>query len=286
MRLGDWKHGEIYLINEMQLLTAKPCVFLCNLSEKDYVRRKNKWLVKVHQWVQEHGGGTIIPFSGVLEQKLVDMPADEAAQYLASLGENVTSALTKIIKTGFSTINLIYFFTAGQDEVKCWTIRKGFKAPQAAGTIHTDFERGFICAEVMSYDDLHEAGTESEVKAKGKYRQEGKNYVVKDGDVIFFKVRAPPARGPPTPAGRRLTPPPRARRAVQRDELREEVSVRPGGRRAAAGRARRPPVNNDAAFAATTQTTQNRVCRDADSGVSNSVTSETAFADTGVARCV
>ena len=67
VRLGDWKHGEIYLINEMQLLTAKPCVFLCNLSEKDYVRRKNKWLVKVHQWVQEHGGGTIIPFSGVLE---------------------------------------------------------------------------------------------------------------------------------------------------------------------------------------------------------------------------
>ena len=189
VRLGEWKHNEVYLINEMQLLTAKPCVFLCNLSEKDYVRRKNKWLVKVHQWVQEHGGGTIIPFSGALEQKLVDMPEDEAAQYLASLGENVTSALTKIIKTGFSTINLIYFFTAGQDEVKCWTIRKGFKAPQAAGTIHTDFERGFICAVVMSYDDLHEAGSESEVKAKGKYRQEGKAYVVKDGDVIFFKVR-------------------------------------------------------------------------------------------------
>ena len=187
IRTGDWKHSDIYVINEHQLLTAKPCVFLCNLSEKDYARKKNKWLAKVHAWVQSHGGGTVIPFSGALEEKLVDMPEDEQKVYLSGLGENVSSALTKIIKTGFATINLIYFFTAGADEVKCWTIRKGFKAPQAAGTIHTDFERGFICAEVMAYDDLHEAGTEPEVKAKGKYRQEGKNYVVKDGDVIFFK---------------------------------------------------------------------------------------------------
>lgn len=97
------------------------------------------------------------------------------------------SALPKIIKTGFTAINLIYFFTAGPDEVKCWQIRKQSKAPQAAGTIHTDFERGFICAEVMKVEDLKELGSEAAVKAAGKYKQEGKNYVVQDGDIILFK---------------------------------------------------------------------------------------------------
>jgi hypothetical protein len=90
-------------------------------------------------------------------------------------------------RAGFAAIQLIYFFTAGEDEVKCWTLRKGMKAPQAAGTIHTDFEKGFICAEVMAFEELKEAGTESAVKAKGRYRQEGKMYVVADGDVILFK---------------------------------------------------------------------------------------------------
>jgi obg-like ATPase 1 len=99
----------------------------------------------------------------------------------------VVSMLDKIIKTGFSAIRLIYFFTAGADEVKCWQIRKGSKAPQAAGTIHTDFERGFICAEVMTYEDLHAAGDENAVKASGKYRQQGKDYVVQDGDIIHFR---------------------------------------------------------------------------------------------------
>jgi obg-like ATPase 1 len=155
------------------------------MTEKDYQRKKNKWLPKIHAWVQEHGGETIIPFSGVLEQKLVDMPEDEAAVYCK---ENQTiSALPKIIKTGFTAINLIYFFTAGPDEVKCWQIRKQSKAPQAAGTIHTDFERGFICAEVMKVEDLKELGSEAAVKAAGKYKQEGKNYVVQDGDIILFK---------------------------------------------------------------------------------------------------
>eukprot|EP00921_Rhytidocystis_pertsovi_P018085 GHVQ01028484.1.p1 GENE.GHVQ01028484.1~~GHVQ01028484.1.p1 ORF type:complete len:106 (+),score=14.60 GHVQ01028484.1:128-445(+) len=95
--------------------------------------------------------------------------------------------LDKIIQTGYSSLQLIHFFTSGEDEVKCWTIRKFTKAPQAAGTIHTDFERGFICAEVYKYSDLVELGSESAVKAAGKYQQKGKEYVVEDGDVIFFK---------------------------------------------------------------------------------------------------
>jgi obg-like ATPase 1 len=99
----------------------------------------------------------------------------------------VMSMISKIIKTGFAAIHLIYFFTAGPDEVKCWQIRRGSKAPQAAGAIHTDFERGFICAEVMTFDDLKEAGNETAVKAAGKLRQQGKEYVVQDGDIIHFR---------------------------------------------------------------------------------------------------
>eukprot|EP00850_Spirogloea_muscicola_P013046 SM000087S23328 [mRNA] locus=s87:41996:46492:+ [translate_table: standard] len=185
VRLGDWKMAEVELLNTYQLLTAKPVVYLVNLTEKDYQRKKNKWLPKVHAWVQEHGKDPILPFSGILEQKLADMPPDEAAKYCQE--NDIQSALPKIIKTGFAAINLIYFFTVGPDEVRCWQIRKLSKAPQAAGTIHTDFERGFICAEVMKFDDLKELGNESAVKAAGKYKQEGKNYVVQDADIIQFK---------------------------------------------------------------------------------------------------
>ncbi|KAI5057490.1 hypothetical protein GOP47_0027505 [Adiantum capillus-veneris] len=185
VRLGDWKTAEIEFLNTFQLLSSKPVVYLVNMTEKDYQRKKNKWLPKIHGWVQEHGAEPIIPFSGVFEKNLVDMPEDEAAVYCKQ--NQLQSALPKIIKTGFSAINLIYFFTAGPDEVKCWQIRKQTKAPQAAGAIHTDFERGFICAEVMKFDDLKELGTETSVKAAGKYKQEGKTYVVQDGDIIFFK---------------------------------------------------------------------------------------------------
>ena len=177
---------EIDFLNTMGFLTAKPVVFLVNLSEKDYKRKKNKWLLKIHEWIQKNSPGDVmIPYSGALESMLVDMPEDEGKAYLDE--NKTTSALPKIVKTGFASINLIYFFTAGPDEVKCWQIRQGCKAPQAAGTIHTDFEKGFICAEVMKFDELKELGSESAVKAAGKYKQEGKNYVVGDGDVIFFK---------------------------------------------------------------------------------------------------
>jgi hypothetical protein len=111
----------------------------------------------------------------------------QAKELIAAANAGSESALPKIIKTGFAAIQLIYFFTAGEDEVKCWTLRRGMKAPQAAGTIHTDFEKGFICAEVMAFEELREAGSESAVKAKGRYRQEGKGYLMVDGDVVLFK---------------------------------------------------------------------------------------------------
>merc|ERR1712141_363803 len=101
-----------------------------------------------------------------------------------------TSSLDKIIVQGYKALQLIYFFTAGPDEVKAWTIQRGYKAPQAAGKIHTDFEKGFIMAEVMGYNDFKEAGSEVAVKAAGKYKMKGKEYVVEDGDIIFFKFNA------------------------------------------------------------------------------------------------
>jgi len=99
----------------------------------------------------------------------------------------IPSMLPRIVKLGYKALDLVYYFTAGEDEVRCWTIREGTKAPQAAGVIHTDFEKGFICAEVMAYTDFVEAGTETEVKARGKLRQQGKDYTVLDGDICFFK---------------------------------------------------------------------------------------------------
>lgn len=185
IRFGDWNIREVEYLNTYQLLSAKPVVYLVNMSEKDYIRKKNKWLPKIAEWVQSHGGEPVIPFSGAFENKIVDMPPDEQAKYCKEQG--ITSALPKIITTGFKAIQLIYFFTAGPDEVKCWQVRKQSKYPQAAGTIHTDFERGFICAEVMKFNDLKELGSEAAVKAAGKYRQRGKNDDCEDGDIIFFK---------------------------------------------------------------------------------------------------
>ena len=191
VRHGEWSAREVEWLNANPLISAKPVAYLVNLTEKAYTTKKSKWLPKVAAWVAEHGGGPVIPFSGTYESRLFDMPADESAQ--AQVEAGAPSALPTSIRTGFSHIQLIYFFTAGEDEVKCWQIRKGCKAPQAAGAIHTDFERGFICAEVMHYDDLKDLGSEAAVKAAGKYRQEGKLYTVLDGDVIYFKfnVTAP-----------------------------------------------------------------------------------------------
>ncbi|KAF8820707.1 putative GTP-binding protein [Cardiosporidium cionae] len=184
---GDWKHAEVDILNEYQFLTAKPVVYLVNLSEQDYVRQKNKWIPKIVQWVKENHPGPIVPYCASLEAGLVAMESDEdRKQYLQDIGAS-KSAVEKIITTGYTALNLIHFFTCGEDEVKCWTIRKFTKAPQAAGVIHTDFERGFICAEVYSYSDIVLLGSETAVRTAGKYLQKGKEYEVEDGDIIFFK---------------------------------------------------------------------------------------------------
>jgi obg-like ATPase 1 len=195
VRLGNWKATEVEILNEHLFLTAKPIVFLVNLSSKDFKRKGNKWLVKIQEWVTANGGGTIIPYSAEFEKEEIEKK-EKATETKEEKKEeskddktvaNIPSMLPKIVKLGYKALDLIYYFTAGEDEVRCWTIRDGTRAPGAAGVIHTDFEKGFICAEVMAYTDFIDAGTETEVKARGKLRQQGKDYVVLDGDICFFK---------------------------------------------------------------------------------------------------
>jgi len=187
VKSGDWKARDIEILNTQLYLTAKPSVYLVNLSIKDFKRKANKWLGKIQDWVNANGGGPIIPYSVDYEQQLMDAKEKNEESKENEIKPDSPSAMPKIIKTGYKILDLIYFFTAGEDEVRCWTVRQGAKAPQAAGVIHTDFEKGFICAEVMKYEDFVEAGSEAECKAQGKLRQQGKEYVVNDGDICFFK---------------------------------------------------------------------------------------------------
>lgn len=185
---GEWSGREVAILNNHYLLTAKPVVYLVNISEAEYKKKKNKHLAKILKWIQENVNGPMIPFSAAFESRVVEeCKTDQDARKEFCDQEGAPSVINKIIKIGYNTLNLVHFFTAGEDEVKCWTIRKGTLAPQAAGVIHTDFEKGFICAEVMKYSDLEELGSEAAVKADGKYLQKGKSYVVEDGDIILFK---------------------------------------------------------------------------------------------------
>jgi obg-like ATPase 1 len=187
VRFGVWAPNDIDVLNRYQLLTAKEIVYLVNLSKNDYLRKKNRWLVPIQEAINANGGGTVIPFSVQFEQEWIDMELAGSLQAYKEENPNNKSAIPRILKAGYHALSLIHFFTAGRDEVKAWTIREGRFAPQAAGVIHTDFERGFIAAEVMAYDDLKELGSEEAVKKAGKYRMQGKKYVVQDGDIILFK---------------------------------------------------------------------------------------------------
>ncbi|KAK6198827.1 P-loop containing nucleoside triphosphate hydrolase protein [Scheffersomyces amazonensis] len=189
-----WTMKEVDAINQMFLLTAKPCIYLINLSERDYVRKKNKHLLKIKEWVDKYSpGDLIVPISVSLEEKLAGMETDEEREaYCKEIGAQ--SALPKIILAMRQKLDLISFFTGGPDEVREWTIRRWFTAPQAAGTIHTDLERTFILAQVIKYEDLIELGDENSVRSAGKLLQKGKDYFVEDGDVIYVKAAEGKAR--------------------------------------------------------------------------------------------
>lgn len=186
----NWSFKEIQTINAMQLLTAKPSIYLINLSERDYIRKKNKHLKLIKDWVDKYSpGDIIIPFSVSLEERLSHMETDEEREEeLKKIGAQ--SALPKIITTMRQKLDLISYFTCGPQEVREWTIRRGTKAPQAASVIHNDLMNTFILANVTKYADIVELKDEATVKAQGKVAQKGKDYVVEDGDIIYFRAGA------------------------------------------------------------------------------------------------
>ncbi|KAK8842622.1 hypothetical protein M9Y10_025481 [Tritrichomonas musculus] len=184
VRAADWSQVEIEYIESLNILTAKPTIYLLNLDEKSYITKKNKFLGPVAQWIKNFSGEPIIPVSAIFEHELEDMGPEAAENVLKEKGAK--SAIPRIIQTGFHDLGLINFFTCGPDEVRGWTVRDGATAPIAGGVIHSDFLDYFIKAQVYHYSDLHELGSENAVKAAGKMRTEGKNYVVQDGDIILF----------------------------------------------------------------------------------------------------
>ena len=168
---------------ELGLLTAKPVIYCANVDE-NAVAEGNELSQRVQALAAERNAG-FARICAKLEEELQGLPDEEQAEMLSSYGID-ESGLVRIIRTGYDTLGLCSYFTAGPDEVRAWTIRKGWKAPQAAGVIHTDFERGFIRAEVISYDDYMSHESEAACRADGVLRVEGKEYVVQDGDVMHF----------------------------------------------------------------------------------------------------
>ncbi|MDN9009424.1 redox-regulated ATPase YchF [Brevibacillus laterosporus] len=177
---------ELKIIRDLHLLTIKPMLYVCNVAEDGiHTADENPHVQAVRKHAEAEGAEVVI-ISAKVESEIAELEGEDKAMFLEELGLQ-ESGLDRLIRAAYSLLGLITYFTAGVQEVRAWTIRRETKAPQAAGVIHTDFERGFIRAEVVAYDDLVEAGNVNAAREKGKYRLEGKEYVVKDGDVIHFR---------------------------------------------------------------------------------------------------
>jgi len=178
---------EAKLLRLFQLLSAKPVIYACNVAEGDLATaQQNPFVQGVAGFVRAHHDAAYVPISARIEAELVDLAPDEAKAFLTDLGV-VDSGVSSLIRATYQLLGLLTFFTTNEKEVRAWTIRSGSKAPQAAGGIHTDFERGFIKAEVVSYADLARLGSVAAAREAGKYRLEGKEYAIQDGDVALFR---------------------------------------------------------------------------------------------------
>ncbi len=184
LRRAAYSDEESFWLRTYNLLSSKPVLYVANVAE-NMVDRTNPFVDAVRKIAAEEGAGVVV-ISGQVEGEIAQLPRDERKEYLAGMGLK-ESGLDRMIRAGYELLGLITFFTAGEKEVRAWTITTGTKAPQAAGRIHTDFEKGFIRAEVFHYDDLMKHGMEQAVKAAGLYRSEGKEYVVRDGDIMLFR---------------------------------------------------------------------------------------------------
>ena len=173
------------LLDSFQLLTAKPVLYVCNVDEKS-AKNGNAYVEKVKEVVKDEDAEVIV-LAVATEADITELESYEERQmFLEDIGLEEPGA-SKLIRAAYHLLNLQTYFTAGVKEVRAWTIHKGDTAPQAAGVIHTDFEKGFIRAEVIAYDDFITYGSEAKVKEAGKMRVEGKEYIVKDGDIMHFR---------------------------------------------------------------------------------------------------
>ncbi len=186
VRAQGLDEDELEMIKELTLLTAKPSLYVANISEdevSDY--SANEYVKRVEEYAKNEGAGIVV-VSARIESEIAELSEEESAAFLEDLGLE-ESGLTKLIKASYALLGLINYFTAGEMEARAWTIVNGTKAPQAAGKIHSDIEKGFIRAEIVSFDDLQACGSQNAAKEKGLVRLEGKDYVMKDGDVTHFR---------------------------------------------------------------------------------------------------
>lgn len=185
-RIFEYEEQDLPYTKDMFLLTSKPVIYIANISEDEITDVSQNPYVNTLKEIAEQEGAEMITFCASIEQELSGLSEKEKKEFLNELGIQ-ESGLSQLIKAGYELLGLISFLTAGEQEVRAWTIQKGSKAPQAAGKIHSDFERGFIRAEIVPYDVLVECGSWVHAKEKGFMRSEGKDYVVKDGDVVLFR---------------------------------------------------------------------------------------------------
>ncbi|NEQ38066.1 MAG: redox-regulated ATPase YchF [Okeania sp. SIO3I5] len=184
VRMAGLNEDESLLIKPLNLLTSKPIIYAANVSEDD-LASGNDWVEKVRNIAAVENAEVVI-ISAQVESELIELPEEERADYLESLGVE-EGGLKSLIKATYELLGLRTYFTTGEKETKAWTIKAGMLAPQAAGVIHTDFERGFIRAETIAYEDLVATGSMTAAKEKGLLRSEGKDYLVKEGDVMLFR---------------------------------------------------------------------------------------------------
>ena len=184
----DYTDDELALVKDVFLITMKPVIYAANVAEDDFAKgiENNQLLSKVKEYAKGEGS-EVMPVSARIEEEISQLDVEERGMFLEELGMN-ESGLDRLIKASYKLLGLISYLTAGEPEVRAWTIKNGTKAPQAAGKIHSDFERGFIRAEVVHYDDLMECKTMAAAKEKGLVRSEGKEYIMKDGDIVLFRI--------------------------------------------------------------------------------------------------
>ena len=186
-RAMSMTEDEIEMLADVSLLTLKPVIYAANVAEDDYAKPdgENEYVNKIREFAATENSEVMV-ISAKIEEEIAALDKDEKQVFLEELGAD-ESGLDKLVRASYKLLGLISYLTAGKPEVRAWTITKGTKAPQAAGKIHTDFERGFIRAEVVAFDDLMKCGSMNAAKEKGLVRSEGKEYVVNDGDIILFR---------------------------------------------------------------------------------------------------